>query len=66
MHVGIDGGCWSNQRGYGRVLRELMKALGETDVSNRYTVYLDSSSYPLFDLKGPFDARRVATSQGVA
>jgi alpha-1,3-rhamnosyl/mannosyltransferase len=66
MHVGIDGGCWSNQRGYGRVLRELMKALGETEVSNRYTVYLDSSSYALFDLKGPFHARRVATSQGVA
>jgi alpha-1,3-rhamnosyl/mannosyltransferase len=65
MQVGIDGGCWSNQRGYGRVLRELMKALGETDVSNHYTVYLDSSSYPLFDLKGPFEARRVATSQGV-
>jgi alpha-1,3-rhamnosyl/mannosyltransferase len=66
MHVGIDGGCWSNQRGYGRVLRELMKALGEADPSNRYTVYLDSASYPLFDLKGPFNARRVATSQGVA
>jgi alpha-1,3-rhamnosyl/mannosyltransferase len=66
MHVGIDGGCWSNQRGYGRVLRELMKAVGETDASNRYTVYLDSSSHPLFDLKGPFDARCVATSQGVA
>jgi len=66
MHAGIDGGCWNNQRGYGRFLRELLKALGEADSSNRYTVYLDSSSYPLFDLKGPFDARCVATSQGVA
>jgi glycosyltransferase involved in cell wall biosynthesis len=66
MRVGIDGGCWSNQRGYGRFLREVMKALGEVGSSHRYTVYLDSSSYPLFDLKRPFEARRVATSQGVA
>ena len=66
MRVGIDGGCWSNQRGYGRFIREVMKALGEVSSSHRYTVYLDSSSYPLFDLKAPFEARRVATSQGVA
>jgi glycosyltransferase involved in cell wall biosynthesis len=66
VHIGIDGGCWTNRRGYGRVLRELMKALSESDVSNRYTVYLDSSSYPLFDLQEPFAARRVATGQGVA
>jgi len=66
VHIGIDGGCWNNRRGYGRFLRELMKTLAETDASNRYTVYLDSSSYPLFDLKGPFNAKRVATSQGVA
>ena len=43
-----------------------MKVLSHTDGSNRYTVYLDSSSYPLFDLQGPFVARRVGTSQGVA
>lgn len=66
VRVGIDGGCWSNQRGYGRFIREVMKALGEVGSSHRYTVYLDSSSYPLFDLKAPFEARRVATSQGVA
>jgi alpha-1,3-rhamnosyl/mannosyltransferase len=66
MRVGIDGGCWSNQRGYGRFLRGVMKALGEVGSSHRYTVYLDSSSYSLFDLKAPFEARRVATSQGVA
>jgi glycosyltransferase involved in cell wall biosynthesis len=65
VRVGIDGGCWSNQRGYGRFLREVMKALGKVGSSHRYTVYLDSASYPLFDLKAPFEARRVATSQGV-
>jgi glycosyltransferase involved in cell wall biosynthesis len=43
-----------------------MRALSEIDVSNRYTVYLDASSYPLFDLQEPFVARRVGTSQGVA
>lgn len=66
MYVGIDGGCWGNQRGYGRFLRELMKALGEAGSSHRYTVYLDSSSYPRFDLKAPFEPRRIATHQGVA
>jgi glycosyltransferase involved in cell wall biosynthesis len=66
MRVGIDGGCWSNQRGYGRFFREVMKALGKAGSPHRYTVYLDSASYPLFDLKAPFEARRVATSQGVA
>jgi glycosyltransferase involved in cell wall biosynthesis len=63
--IGIDGGCWSNQRGYGRFLRELLRALGQVGASHHYTVYLDSGSYPLFDLEGPFEARRVATRQGV-
>ena len=65
MWIGIDGGCWSNQRGYGRFLRELLRALGQVGASHHYTVYLDSGSYPLFDLEGPFEARRVATRQGV-
>jgi glycosyltransferase involved in cell wall biosynthesis len=65
VRIGIDGGCWGHRRGYGRFLRETLKALGQAGAAHCYTVYLDSSSYPEFDLPGPFEARRVDTRRGV-
>jgi glycosyltransferase involved in cell wall biosynthesis len=64
MHIGIDGCCWNHGRGYGRFLRELLHALGRTDSVHSYHVYLDSYSYPEFDLGPPFVAHQVTTQKG--
>ncbi len=65
MRIGIDGTCWAHQRGYGRFLRELLRALGSADASHRYIVYLDPASYEVFDLGEPFEARLIGTSVAV-
>jgi glycosyltransferase involved in cell wall biosynthesis len=65
MHIGIDGGCWTNRRGYGRFLRELLDALAVEDRVNRYSVFLDAAAYPEFRLGQPFRAVRVGTRRSV-
>ncbi len=42
MRIGIDGGCWSNRRGFGRVLREQLAALLQLDSSITYLLFLDA------------------------
>lgn len=73
MHIGVDGGCWANRRGYGRFLRELLEAVARTDRTNQYTVILDASSRANFHLNGNFRAvvvdgvdsvDKAATSEG--
>ena len=66
MRVGVDGGCWSNRRGYGRFLRELLGALTRTDRENEYVVFLDPPSYEDFRLGPPFRPVRVEVSEPVA
>jgi len=41
MRIGVDAACWSNQRGYGRYTRELLKAVVELDRNNEYLFFLD-------------------------
>ncbi len=53
MRIGVDGGTWSNRRGYGRFLRELLSALSEIDRQNDYLLFLDSAADPA----GPWPAR---------
>lgn len=65
MHIGIDGGCWSNRRGYGRFLRELLEALAATDTKNEYSVFLDPAAYESFHLRGRFRPVLVSTSETV-
>ena len=65
MRIGIDGGCWSNRRGYGRFLRELLEAVARNDKQNQYTVFLDSGSYGQFHLNGNFRAVQVHTATSV-
>ena len=65
MHIGIDGGCWSNRRGYGRFLRELLEGIARNDGRHTYTVFLDSESYASFNLAGPFQSRCVSTKKSV-
>jgi glycosyltransferase involved in cell wall biosynthesis len=65
MHVGIDGGCWSNRRGYGRFLRELLEALAASDSRNQYSVFLDPEAHASFHLRDRFRPVLVPTSQTV-
>ena len=39
--IGIDGGTWSNRRGYGRFLRELLPEVLRLRPEWRFTVFLD-------------------------
>jgi len=39
--IGVDGGTWSNRRGYGRFLRELLPELVRLRPEWRFTVFLD-------------------------
>ena len=64
MHIGIDGACWSNRRGYGRFLRELLEALATEDRENRYTIFFDSGVSADFHFADRF--RSVAVGTGVA
>lgn len=41
LHVGIDATIWSNDRGFGRFTRELLKALVARDTGFRYTWLFD-------------------------
>jgi alpha-1,3-rhamnosyl/mannosyltransferase len=42
IHVGIDGACWTNDRGYGRFTRSLVRALARRDSGFRYTLVVDA------------------------
>src|SRR5258708_11709599 len=64
--MGIDGGCWSNGRGYGRFLRELLEALLKLDAGHRYTIFLDRASHRSFSLGGSIEPVLVPTAEGVA
>ena len=44
MRIGIDGGCLSNRRGFGRFAREMVRALAEADSEHDFVVYLDRPS----------------------
>lgn len=65
MRIGVDGGCWSNRRGYGRFLREILQALAKVDRENQYVVFLDQPACQEFHLGPPFRAVRVELSQPI-
>lgn len=44
MRIGIDGATWTNRRGYGRFLRELVRAIPQVDSRHEYVILLDSSA----------------------
>jgi glycosyltransferase involved in cell wall biosynthesis len=66
MHIGIDGGCWNNRRGYGRFFRELLDALAKNDTHNNYTIFLDPPSYRNFPNRERFRPRLVETGRSVS
>ena len=54
LRIGIDGGCWSNWRGYGRYTRNLLSALAARDDGNEYLMFLDAESAAANDLPPGF------------
>ncbi|MBI1356207.1 MAG: glycosyltransferase [Acidobacteria bacterium] len=65
MRIGIDGGAWTNRRGYGRFLRELVAALAALGTEHRYVVFLDSSADRDERWPAGFEPRFVGTSTPV-
>lgn len=66
MRIGVDGGTWSNRRGYGRFLRELIGALAQLDDDHEYIIFLDSSGDREEPWPSRFEPRFVGTSTPVA
>jgi glycosyltransferase involved in cell wall biosynthesis len=66
MHIGIDGACWANRRGYGRFLRELLEAIASVDRENRYTIFFDSGVDGGFHLGERFTPVAVRTAVSVS
>ncbi len=64
LRVGIDGGCWANRRGYGRFLREILKAAAQ-DGSVGYTLFLDRPAPGEFPLPAGVRAVEARTSAAV-
>jgi glycosyltransferase involved in cell wall biosynthesis len=62
LHIGVDGTCWQNMRGYGRHARALLGTLIKIDTANRYTVFVDSPS-EMLTLPAGAEVRRVAAAR---
>ena len=56
MRVGIDGGCLSNRRGFGRFARSLLEALGRVDSPIEFVVFVDRPSRDLVRVPDRFEA----------
>jgi glycosyltransferase involved in cell wall biosynthesis len=61
MRIGVDGGCWTNRRGYGRYIHELLAALTRIDRNNEYVIFLDSGANRDEPWRPPFEPRFVQT-----
>jgi len=53
MRVGIDACCWSNERGYGRFARELLRAMVRLAPGDEFVCFLDRWTRDRFDLELP-------------
>ncbi len=66
MRIGIDGGVWCNRRGYGRFLRELLRAVARAAPQHEYVVFLDSECYSRFEPGDRIHPVRVGTTRPVS
>ncbi|HET6277341.1 MAG TPA: glycosyltransferase family 1 protein [Candidatus Polarisedimenticolia bacterium] len=53
MRVGIDACCWSNERGYGRFARELLRAMAPLAPGDEFVCFLDRWTRDRFFLELP-------------
>ncbi len=66
LRIGIDGGCWLNQRGYGRYTRCLLKALAERHADCTFYFFADPQTAEALDLPANFHTVRVGTREAAA
>jgi alpha-1,3-rhamnosyl/mannosyltransferase len=60
IHVGVDATSWTNERGFGRFTRSLLRALAERDAGFGYTLLFDRA--PPGDLPANTAVRCAATT----
>lgn len=65
MHIGVDGTCWANGRGYGRFIRHLLPVMVRLAPNDDFTFFLDSAAADALDLDAP-NLRRVVVPLGQA
>lgn len=63
MRIGIEAGCWSNQRGYGRFTRELLNTLLEIDTENEYVFFIDPLTRVAYDIPDRASCVELAVSE---
>jgi glycosyltransferase involved in cell wall biosynthesis len=66
LQIGIDGGCWLNQRGYGRYTRNLLSTLAQRDNGDHYFLFVDPETAAAPDLPASFDKVVVPTRRPAA
>ena len=65
MRIGIDGGSWTNRRGYGRFLQEMAKALSESAERHEYVMFLDAAGAGCFKPLRGFETRVVTLREQI-
>jgi glycosyltransferase involved in cell wall biosynthesis len=65
LRIGIDGTCWSNERGYGRFAREIVAAMLHAAPEHQFVCFVDDASDRRFDISPP-NLRRVRVALGTA
>ncbi|RMD81729.1 MAG: glycosyltransferase family 1 protein, partial [Candidatus Dadabacteria bacterium] len=65
MRIGIDAGCWTNRRGYGRYARELSQAMVEADAQDDFVFFADEQTAAEFPIGRP-NVRVVPVRQAVS
>ncbi len=66
MRIGIDGGSWTNRRGYGRFLHEIVDALAKLKHGHQFVMFLDTSAAREFPSLPGFSICEVPLSQQVS
>ena len=65
ISVGVDATTWSNDRGFGRFTRELVRALAERDSRFRYTLVFDQSPSSDWPVPEGVEVVTAATKEGL-
>lgn len=63
--IGVDGTCWSNERGYGRFAREIVDAMVRLAPDDEFICFVDRESAVRFSISAP-NARTVVVQAGTA
>ena len=65
MRIGVDGGSWTNRRGYGRFLQEIASALAKQNSGHEFVMFLDSAAAQEFPPLAGFSVREVQLSRQI-